>query len=186
MKDIKDYIRVTDVLFPLSGLKNIDPYILKNAADRGTKVHEICEAIVNDIGFLDDPMERKLNGYIQSFKQWLPKKFIEKPQRFFCNKYGITGECDGVYEDENGYVLIDIKTPVNESKTWRLQGSAYSYLAKKAGYNITRIEFIKLSKDGNIPKIYTYEEDFEMFLKCLDVYKYFFNKPVQENPLDYI
>lgn len=181
MKDIRDYIRVTDVLFPLSGLKSIDPIILKNAAERGSKVHAICDAIISDMGM--DIIPENIEGYINSFMKWMPKNFLDKPDRFFCDEYGITGECDCIYRDGDHLVLVDFKTPVNESKTWRLQGSAYSYLAKKAGYPISRIEFVKLSKVGDSPKVYTYEEDFDLFLKCLDVYKYFFKNGSQEEYL---
>ena len=184
MKDLSKYTRVTDVLFPLSGLKNIDPQILKNAAERGTKVHEICDAIISDMGM--PSIDGQIIGYINSFNQWMPKHFIEKPERFFCDDYMISGECDGIYEDEEGLVLVDLKTPANESKTWKLQGSAYSYLAKKAGYNISRIEFVKLSKEGKAPKVFSYVEDFDLFLKCLEVYRYFYKKGEEVNPLDYI
>jgi len=186
MNEIKDYIRVTDVLFPFSGLKSIDPLILQRAAERGTKVHEIIEAIIEGLG--TPVITPDVDGYITSFQKWMPKKFVQKPERFFCNDLMLTGECDGIYDDEegDGLVLVDFKTPVNESKTWRLQGSAYAYLARKAGYEIKRIEFVKLSKTGSAPKVYIYEEDFEMYLKCLDVYKMFYKNVQEENPLDYI
>ena len=184
MKDICEYTRVTDVLFPLSGLRNIDPTILKNAAERGTKVHNICDAVIDGLGI--GKIDQALFGYVESFNQWLPKHFIEKPKRFFCDEHKITGECDAIYEESDGLVLVDFKTPANESKTWKLQGSAYSYLAKQSGYDIKRIEFVKLSKTGSKPKVFVYEEDFDMFLKCLDIYRYFFNKNLDENPLDYL
>ncbi len=184
MKEIKNYTRVTDALFPLTGLRNIDPEVLKRAANRGLRVHEICDAIIEKVGVVN--LDTEVQGYIDSFKKWLPKQFIKKPDRFFCDKYMLTGECDAIYKDESGLVLVDFKTPASESKTWRLQGSAYSYLAKESGYNIARIEFVKLSKTGGAPKVYEYVEDFEMYLKCLDVYKMFFLKKEEPNPMDYM
>jgi hypothetical protein len=183
-KNINDYIRVTEVLYPLSGLNTIDSQILKNAADRGTKVHEIIEAMEHNLGVA--PISEEISGYIESYKKWLPKTFIDKPDRFYCDIYGITGECDAIYEDEGGLVLVDYKTPKNESKTWCLQGSAYAYLARQAGYMIERVEFVKLSKEGKDPKVFTYLEDFNTFVKCLDVFKYFFKKRVEESVLDYL
>lgn len=186
MKDISLYTRVTEVLFPLSGLKGIPAEVLKKAAERGTKVHEICDAIMSDLGFFWTSTDQKLLGYIQSFNQWLPKSFIDKPDRFYCDDIMLTGECDRIYEDYGDLVLIDIKTPAKESKTWRLQASAYSYLAKKSGYNISRIEFIKLDKEGKFPEVLTYKEDMEMFLKCLDVHRHFHKNSKDENPLDFL
>lgn len=182
-QEFKGYTRVTDVLYPFSGLSKIDPMILRNAANRGTKIHEICDAIVSGIGFIDD---HTITGYIESFQKWMPKNIIDKPARFFCSLHNITGECDGIYLDGQDMVLFDLKTPLRESKTWNLQGSAYSYLAKLAGYNIKRIEFIKLDKTGKEPKIYTYKEDFKKYLCCLEVYREFFEKEIGENPMDYL
>jgi len=185
MKKIEDYTRVTSVLFPFSGLRNIDPHILKNAADRGTKVHEICDALINDLGVFD--IQDSIQGYIDSLKQWLPEKeFIQKPNRFYCNKHMLTGECDAIYKDDTGLHLIDFKTSVNESKTWKLQGSAYYYLAHQAGYDIKTIEFVKLSKEGKKPKVYIYEPDWDMFYKCLEVYRFFYKDNKEENVLDYM
>jgi hypothetical protein len=178
MKNLEDYVRVTEVLSHFSGIKNIPPQILQNAAERGTRVHEICDAIINDMGAFD--VSENLRGYIDSFNYFLNgKRFIEKPERFFCDKYKISGECDGIYEEDKNLVLVDFKTSSKENKTWRLQGSAYSYLAKLYGYKISRIEFVKLCSEGSSPKIFVYQEDFETFLKCLDVYNLFFknNKP---------
>lgn len=48
--NLKDYTRVTEVLYPFSGLSNIKPDILANAARRGTRVHDICEGIMKGLG----------------------------------------------------------------------------------------------------------------------------------------
>lgn len=187
MKEKIEYIRVTDVLYPLSGLKNVPADILKNAADRGTKVHEICDAIISGL-IKYDPLKihEEYAGYIQSFMRWYPKSFIPKPDRFYCDDHGITGECDGIYRDEVGLVLVDLKTPLRESKSWIEQGSAYSYLAKKAGYDIKRIEFIRLDKKGQYPEVLVYDENFQSFLSCLYVYKRYFKNLREDVASDYV
>lgn len=167
-----DYIRVTDILYPFSGLTHIPSEILKNAAERGTKVHEIADSLIKDLGSFGT--DETVRGYIESLELWLPgKKFIDKPDRFYDDQYALTGECDAIYDD-NGLVLVDFKTPAKESRSWMLQGSAYSYLAKKAGYDIKRIEFVKLDKTGKMPKSYFYQENFDLFLGCLKTYSYFY------------
>jgi hypothetical protein len=175
-----DYVRVTSVLKPFSGLHKVPADILKKAAERGNLVHRVCDALINGLGLLDE-VEESIYGYISSFEQWYKEKiFIPKPDRFYCDKYMITGEIDGIYQD-GGLVLFDIKTPLKESKTWPLQCSAYAYLARLKGFNIKRIEVIKLSKYGKEPTIYHYEENLDMFLKCLEMYKHFFNKDDEED-----
>lgn len=184
---IKDgYTRVTDVLYPLSGLSKIDPEVVQRAADRGTLVHKICDAIINDFPY-ENQITDETQGYIESFLQYLPRDFIEKPDRFYCDKHMITGECDAIYKDEDGkLVLVDFKTPAAESKTWMLQASAYSYLAKLNGFDIQKIEFVRLMKNGKSPKIHVYEENFDLYLKCLEVYRYFFKDAKEPSPIEFI
>jgi hypothetical protein len=185
MKDINQYMRVSEVLHHFAGLHFIPSEILQRASQRGVLVHENCDAMIMGLGTTFASPE--VVGYIISFGKWAEeKRFIEKPSRFFCDELMLTGECDGIYIENDGLVMIDIKTPRKESKTWRLQLSAYAYLARKAGYDIKRIEAVKLDKEGKAPKIYSYEEDFDMFKKCLDVYKYFFKNVPQEAFLDWL
>ncbi len=185
MKDIERYTRVTEVLYPFSGLKNVPKEILDNACARGEQVHSICDALISCMGIYEIPTH--LEGYIESFKKWaMGMEFIQKPDRFFCEELMLTGEIDGLREENGSLVLFDLKTSAKESKTWSLQGSAYTYLSKKMGINIEKIEFIKLDKMGKSPQIFTYPYHFEDFRKCLDVYRMFFDKPNEENPLDHL
>ena len=187
MRDENAYVKVTRVLGPFSGLGKIPAHILDNAARRGTRVHLACDALVlpRSPGYISENPDD--DGYVMSFMKWYEnKKFIPKPPRFFCDDLMLTGECDMIYEDERGLVLVDLKTPATESKTWPLQGSAYSYLAKKAGYDIKAIEFIRLMKTGGAPKVYNYTENFELFKSYLYIYRTHFEKENQENYLDYL
>jgi len=59
-------------------------------------------------------------------------------------------------------------------------------MCKKNGYNISRIEFVKLDKTGKAPKVFNYLEDMDMFRKILECYRYFFKEENQENDLDYL
>ena len=95
----KNYTRVTDALYPFSGLQKVDPFMLKNAAERGTKVHEACSAIINDMGVID--LDQKLFGYIKSFQMWRDKEHREimMAERWYCDKYMLTGECDFLYKE---------------------------------------------------------------------------------------
>lgn len=170
---MEEYFRVTEVLYPFSGYDYVPSAILENAAVRGTKVHKICESIVDGYDF-DYPEE--FEGFIQSFLKWWERghKVIATERRFFCNDLHITGKVDYIIEGRDGNILVDLKTSSQESKTWMLQGSAYSYLAKKAGIPIHSIMFLKLDKDGGEPRPFIYEEQMDFFIKVLDVYKYFF------------
>lgn len=185
MTEIKEgYLRVTAMLSPFSGLQNVPEYVLENAKERGIAVHQTILAIESGIGG-DEPNEA-IRGYISSYQQWANgKAFLECPNRFYDDSLMLTGEIDAIYKDGDDFIIVDYKTPVRESKTWAMQATAYSYLAKQSGYNVKRVEFVKLDKTGKEPKVFCYEEDMEMFHKILDTYRYFFGNKGQEIDLDY-
>lgn len=207
MKDKSLYTTVTECLQPFSGLDSIAADIVSNAGSRGTVVHMICDAIIfeyptaDDVEYIDKIIRLYTRGdhhfekekdiifkLVESFKKWAEgKKFLKKPKRFFNDDLWLTGECDLLYKNEDGKtVLVDLKTPVSESKTWALQGSAYSYLAKQEGIKVDFIHFVKLSRTGGNAKEYLYEENFPLFKAHLDAYRYSFKGSVPVEVLDYI
>lgn len=171
------YTRVTTILSAHTGLDKVDPLIVQHAADRGSKVHQICEAIVRGIAPMGITPEVK--GYIRSFEKWWGDGYpiVEVEKRFFCDKLKITGQVDMLIDHpEHGLTIIDLKTSSKPSKTWPLQGSAYAYMARNGGYDIKSIQFIHLSKNGIKPHIYNYQDHFDMFMYCYYAYQYFNDK----------
>lgn len=186
-EEIKEgYLRVTEVLYPFSGLSSIPKYILEAAKERGNIVDRITQAIMDDIGIPD--YDEKFEGYIHSFDKWKAGKvFLPRPERFYCDKYLITGEIDRIYEGKDGkLVLVDIKTPANEGLTWNSQASAYSYLCKNYGYKIDRIEFVQLRVNGDEPKICHYQEDLQSFLDDVRIYRKYFKNVKSNVTIDFL
>lgn len=183
---LSNYTRVTDVLYPFSGLHKIDPEVVKNAANRGTRVHKLCDLLIKDPsqgGYYD----LEVAGYMMSFEKWyIGKKFSAKPERFFCDEYMLTGECDAIYQEGDDLVLVDFKTPQKESLTWQLQLSAYSYLARKDGIRIAHIEVVQLMKTGKEAKVYRYKEEWEEYLKLYGLYHKFFKSVKQDEYIQYL
>lgn len=173
-KEREKYLRVTQILYPFSGLQNVDKEILNHAACRGSRVHKICEAIVSGMG--DYGVDSETLGYVLSFKHWWGsgRKVIEIERRFWSDEHKITGQIDMIVETDEGLAIVDIKTSSKPSKTWQLQGSAYYELVTKAGFDIKKIFFLHLNKDGKPPKVIEYQPDFGFFLNVLKVYNYFF------------
>lgn len=180
--DQDEYDRVTTVLSPFSGMNAIPKHILDAACARGTAVHKIIEAKICDVGIPNIEAElgdigATLGGFIKSYDLWAEdKNSLRTASRFYDDKLQITGECDALYKSADGIVLVDFKTSAKEGKTWNLQGSAYSYLAKLEDFSIKRIEFVKLDKNGGKPHVYEYEENMDLFIKCLELYRLFFKK----------
>lgn len=175
-KSREDYLRVTHVLYPFSGLQQIDADVLAHAADRGTKVHKICEGIASDIGEVG--VDDETWGYVESFKKWWTAgvEVIAMEERFWDDKLCLTGQVDFIITTPEGLAIVDIKTSSRPSKTWQAQGSAYAYLAKNAGYQIQKIYFLHLNKHGKEPKVFEYEVDDSFFLSIFRTYQHFFHK----------
>lgn len=170
------HLRVTEILSPFTGIQYIKPEVLENACVRGTKVHSYCEGIAKGLGTWE--VEEEYRGYVDSFLSWWGKghKLLAIEKRFYCDTLQITGQADMITQERDGAYLIDIKTSQQESKSWLLQGSAYSYMAKKNGFDIKKILFLKLLRDGRPAIEYYYDENMELFKETLNVYRYFFAK----------
>jgi len=175
-KSRENYLRVTEVLYPFSGLKDINPDVVAYAAQRGTKVHKICEGIVSGIGEIG--VDDETWGYVESFKKWWDAgiHIVTMEERFWDDDLSLTGQVDFIIKTEEGLAVVDIKTSSRPSKTWPAQGSAYAYLAKKSGYDIKKIFFLHLNKHGKEPKIFEYPVDDSFFLAIFRTYKHFFHK----------
>ena len=175
-KTRENYTRVTNVLYPFSGLDKIDADIVAHAAERGTKVHKICEGIMEGLGEIG--VEEETKGYVESFKLWWNRghEVIMMEKRFWDDELEITGQVDLILNTPDGLVIVDLKTSSKPSKTWPAQGAAYAYLAKKAKYDIGKVFFLHLNKHGKEPKIYEYPVDDSFFLDIFRVWTHFFLK----------
>ena len=99
----EDYLRVTEVLYPFSGLQNVNPDVLQKAAQRGTKVHQICESIAagwGEIGVTDETW-----GYVESFKHWWSKghEVASMEERFWHDGFHFTGQVDFIIKRDDGF-----------------------------------------------------------------------------------
>ena len=166
--------RITSVLAPFSGMDKIPAEILKKAADRGTWVHEQIKNI--EQGWPTDTDHPEWNGYLESYRKWaVGRVFIKTPDRFYDDSLMITGECDAIEIINGELFLVDYKTSAKEGSTWKYQGAAYEYLARRKGYDIKGITFQKLDKDGKCPHTYVYTgTSFKRFERLLETYREFF------------
>ena len=176
MFEIEEPTRVTTVLAPFSGYGSLPQENVKAAGVRGDKVHKIIETHLEGLGLWGIDEETK--PYVDSCFLWWKDQYpvIVKEKRFTDLTLNITGQCDLIVQTEQGLVLIDWKTSAKENHTWKLQGSAYWHLAQQAGYDIKEVWFVKLDKKGKEPKIFKYDNAFDEFLKCLDIYNKYFKK----------
>lgn len=178
----KGYLRVTEVLKPYSTLTEIDPHTLANAADRGTRVHAYCESYA--LGLFVAEVDDDCKNYFEVFKEWFDEmvvKVLYTEKRLNSPTYRISGAFDmiAVLKGDRLPTLVDIKTPLTPSLSWQLQTAAYSLLVKELlDMHISRRICLMLPKHRDDVKIVEYtdhEKDQELYLKALELYR-FFNK----------
>ena len=129
-----------------------------------------------------------------SFLLWYRKEspLIEHSEmRMYEDALQITGCIDALIKlpGQEGLTLVDWKTSANADKeVWPQQAQYYMYLLQKNGFkDINRALFVKLDKEGNMPKVHEYTWDDELLLDCFAAKRtYLRMKPWLDKRKDYI
>ena len=103
---------VTTLMKPLSDrtYKDVDPDVLKKAAERGTSVHMACENYAL-YGIEDCPLEYM--GYFDAFKRWWDetKPVVLAPEcQVYHKELGYAGTTDLLCEIRGVVTIVDYKT----------------------------------------------------------------------------
>lgn len=176
----KIYARVSEVLSPFTSFDHIDPKVLRRKAELGTAVHEaIHDFLIGEAPIV--PMEGQ--GYFDSFLAWnnaLKPEFLEMEQRYYSDELRLTGMMDALIKMpySNEIMLVDYKTSVQESPTvWPMQGCLYrKLLALNGKKTADRVLFLRLHKEGDLPRPHIYYHNAYEELKCLEAVKKFWGK----------
>lgn len=172
------YTRVTEVLSPFSDFSHIEPAVLANAADRGSRVHDYCEAHAKHLFVFD--VDKDCKPYFESFKRWFDETVEEVAvveERFYSDTYRITGKVDLIcrLKGDECFSIVDYKTPASVSLTWDLQSAAYRLLTADRVPTERRL-ILMLPKDGSDAKVIEFtnhEQAQELYLNALKLYRYF-------------
>ena len=175
------YTRISEILSHLKNFSHIDPVVLQNKANIGTEVHKAIEMDFNG----EFPYtEGRVMNYYTSFLQWqetFNPTCVKKEERLYCDKLKITGQLDAIVTFPGDHVkfLIDFKTSAQEDPlTWPLQAHFYYYLYTETyGKGIAnRFIFLKLDKDGNLPRAYSYFYSENTMNRCFQELRIFRQK----------
>lgn len=157
------YPRVSEILEACGASKDlslIDPLVVANAAQRGTKVHEYCAAYIEDEWLPE--LEEECLPYFESFKLWFDEEVAKvhlNHKRFFHEELKYTGEIDLLVTLKGGATaLVDLKTSSTPSKSWPIQLAAYGKLLELEGFEVFSLVNVHLKKTGKVPKVITYED----------------------------
>ena len=176
------YARVTEILRPFTDFSSIDPAVLHQAADRGTRVHTYCES--HALGLFVAEVDEDCKNYFEAFKSWFDEfvvKVLHAETRMNSPSYRISGACDliAILKGDDFPSLIDIKTPSIPFPTWQLQTAAYQILAKEVlDVNVQRRICLILPKYKDQITIKEYEnhaKDQALFIKALELFRFFRN-----------
>lgn len=171
--EIDCYDRVTAILSAFTKFDHIDPEVLKKKAEIGTSVHSSIEAYNKNLGMIVE--NEAVMPYLDSFLKWnnINNKIVLSEERLICPELKITGQIDMIMEIEGKNVIFDVKTSASMHRHYELQLSAYAYLARKNGVEVSKQAILLLNKDGKEPQEFYCEDRFPLFLSCLDVYRFF-------------
>lgn len=181
------YPRVSEVyqMYTSLNFAYVNPHVLRNAQERGTRVHVYCTAYVKGYAWAKE-IDPECSPYVESFIQWYKKeveKIILLPTRLYDDNEEFSGEPDFIFKLKNRIepVLIDLKTPESIQKSWVVQLAAYIKLLEANGYQIRHATNLRLRESGSYPLIKHYNEDElnqgkKIFANSLENYNYFIRK----------
>jgi hypothetical protein len=159
------YTRVSEILRIFNDFSTIDPYILENAKNRGSRVHAAIDEYIKTAMVLTE-LEEQDKPYFESFMSWyesipgIEKEITHNEVRLYDDKRMITGKIDGVLRRGGRLILIDWKTSSSANDlSWPLQAALYVQLIRKnklCDISDTVI-FLQLDKYGGPAREHVYE-----------------------------
>lgn len=173
------YVRVTEVLKPFCDFSSIDPKVLENAADRGTRTHAFCEAYALNL-FLPE-VDKDCKPYFDSYCYWFDRMVDEVyhvEPRINHERYRLSGQIDLIcrLKGDDCISIVDLKTPQVIADSWKLQTAAYKILTESIDIKVSRRMCLQLSRVGAPPKVVEYddhEKHERLYLAALELYHFF-------------
>jgi len=167
---------VTEVLGKYVDWSKIPDLRLFEACQRGQIVHAACGALA--LGAWVRALPEAYSGYVKSFERWFKnnvKRVVIVEQTFVSKSLGFSGRPDMVVELINGLLLlVDLKTPIAESKTFKFQLAAYMYLLNQGGIYPQGAASLRLKAKGSEAIAVRYDDwqnDFNIFLSALNAHR---------------
>ena len=177
------YNRISNIVKHLYDYGDVSPDVLKKAGRRGTRVHSAIDLYIKT-GIEDHRLEEGDKLYFESWRLWFEgevfcgetKKILHGETRLYDQKRWITGQFDGIWNDNGKMVLVDWKTSyAHNDLAWSMQGTGYLQLVKMNNFCecSDTVCFLKLLKDGHKAKEYVYDinkRDHQWFNKLVKDY----------------
>ena len=133
-------------------------YVARTAANRGTKVHHMCEDYLNN-DFDEEKHKKKFLPYVlfNQLRESVLRKvndIYSQEAGLYSDKYKVAGRVDCIAEYDGKLSIIDFKTSSKErsdewNESYYIQASAYAEMfEERTGIAINQVVILVVTEDG--------------------------------------
>ena len=155
--------------------EDVANYIARTAANRGTKVHHMCEDYLNNV---ESDWPEKWKEHTKHFLPYtlfgqIKSVLIEKVDNIhaqecglYSDKYRVAGRVDCIAEYNGTPSIIDFKTSTKErndewNESYYIQASAYAEMfEERTGIEINQIVILVVTEDGIVQEFIKTKHDY--------------------------
>ena len=142
-------------------------YIARTAAQRGTKVHQMCEDFINNKEVKREPfLAAALFGQIEKVIAEKVDNVYAQECGLYSDKYMVAGRVDCIAEYDGVLSIIDFKTSRSErnddwNESYYIQASAYAEMfEERTGTPIEQIVILVVTEDGVVQEFIKNKTDY--------------------------
>ena len=155
--------------------EDVANYIARTAANRGTKVHHMCEDYLNNVQS-DWPekweehtkhfLPYTLFGQIRPHLDEKVNNILSQECGLYSDKYRVAGRVDCIAEYNGTPSIIDFKTSTKErndewNESYYIQASAYAEMfEERTGIEINQIVILVVTEDGIVQEFIKTKHDY--------------------------
>ena len=154
-------------------------YIARTAANRGTKVHHMCEDFLNNN--FDEEIHKKnflpyvLFGQIKPVLMQKVNNIFAQECGLYSDKYRVAGRVDCIAEYNGTPSIIDFKTSTKErndewNESYYIEASAYAEMfEERTGIEINQIVILVVTEDGIVQEFVKHKSEYlEKLIDAVD------------------
>ena len=147
--------------------EDVANYIARTAAQRGTKVHHMCEDFINNKEVKREPfLAAALFSQIEKVIKEKVDNVYAQECGLYSDKYMVAGRVDCIAEYDGVLSIIDFKTSRSErnddwNESYYIQASAYAEMfEERTGTPIQQIVILVVTEDGVVQEFIKEKTDY--------------------------
>ena len=147
--------------------EDVANYIARTAANRGTKVHHMCEDLLNNKEVKREPfLAAALFGQLEKVIKEKVNNVYAQECGLYSDKYRVAGRVDCIAEYNGELSIIDFKTSSKErnddwNENYYIQASAYAEMfEERTGKPIDQIVILVVTEDGVVQEFVKKKHDY--------------------------